>query len=84
MEESKIRIAIYDNRGSVLLDNLSTFAVFVSIIGIGIFLNSSAMQWIGAICCFLIIMAKSERLTKNFTVAEAKAYLEMLEKVGAI
>lgn len=59
----------------------STFSLFVGLIGLGVFLDSGAMQWMGAIFAFFAVSAKATGLHKRSrkTIAEARAFLNELE-----
>lgn len=59
--------------------DLSTFCIFLALIGIGIALQSTAMQWAGAIIGFLVIFSKASGAVKKMTIQEARAYLDELE-----
>jgi uncharacterized protein (AIM24 family) len=63
------------------LRDLSTFALFAALIGLGVFLNSSAMQWMGAIIAFLTVCGKASGLHKKNrkSIAEARQFLDELE-----
>ena len=56
----------------------STFALFCGLIGIGIALNSSAMQWTGAIVGFITIISRASGKTKRMTREQAIKYVEGL------
>jgi len=62
---------------------ISITAGFIVPIGIGVVVDSSAMQWTGFVFGILLMvgLAASESKKTTFkTVAEAKAYLDTLEK----
>lgn len=62
---------------SILTDAI-TFMMVFSLVGIGIWLNSNSLQWIGG---FFAIMAVSSRALgkwKRMTIAEARQFLETL------
>lgn len=63
------------------LRDLSTFALFSAMIGVGWFLDSSAMQWMGAIIAFITILARATGLHKKNrkNIAEARLFLDDLE-----
>jgi uncharacterized protein (AIM24 family) len=63
------------------LRDLSTFALFAALIGVGIVLNSGAMQWMGAIIAFITVLSKASGLQKKNrkTVAEARLFLDEVE-----
>lgn len=59
----------------------STFVLVVAIIGVGVLLGSSAMQWVGALMAFIVITARATSFRKQhtFTVAEARKRLDEIE-----
>lgn len=60
----------------------STVAGFVALIGIGVYLESAALQWVGALLGFLTIINRMARLLKDnrFTIAQARARLDEIER----
>ncbi|MBB5663230.1 hypothetical protein GGE68_001406 [Rhizobium leguminosarum] len=54
----------------------STLALFVSLIGIGIALDSSAMQWTGAIVGFIATAAKATGKAKKLTKEQALRFIQ--------
>ena len=82
MNEKPTHIVIVDDRFwmSAGRDAVS-FAVFVAMVGLGVFLESSAMQWVGAILWFIWILSKAASVEKRFkkTIPEARAYLDKIE-----
>jgi uncharacterized membrane protein YadS len=63
-----------------LLSDASTFCLFMSLIGIGLLLDSSAMQWVGAIVGFMIIATRAAKMGLRMTVAEARQKLDEIER----
>lgn len=63
------------------LRDLSTFALFSAMIGVGWFLDSGAMQWMGAIIAFITILTRATGLHKKNrkNIAEARLFLDDLE-----
>lgn len=59
----------------------SSAVMFVALIGIGVYLQSGAMQWAGAILGFLTISGQaSTYINKNkMTVAQARKRLDEIE-----
>lgn len=57
----------------------SSVVMFITLIGIGVFLESNAMQWVGAILGFLVIIGKAANLSNKMTVSEARAHLAALD-----
>jgi uncharacterized protein (AIM24 family) len=74
-------IIIHETFVKSWLRDLSTFTLFVALIGLGIVLDSGAMQWMGAIIAFLTIMAKASGVQKKNrrTIAEARKFLDDIE-----
>jgi D-arabinose 1-dehydrogenase-like Zn-dependent alcohol dehydrogenase len=66
-----IHTTVYDG----LVSNASSFAMIVGIIGLGVFLGSSAMQWAGFIIAAVFIVARSMK-TKRMTEDEAFEFLK--------
>jgi hypothetical protein len=69
---------------SVLLSWLrdaSSFALFLALIGIGVYLESSAMQWAGAIIGFFTVVSQAAGKAKSSTydLKGARAELDRLE-----
>jgi len=56
----------------------STLALFVALIGIGVFLKSDAMQWAGAAVAFTTVIIRSSSTAKKntYTIDEARALLD--------
>lgn len=63
------------------LRDASTFALFLALIGIGVFLESPALQWVGALIGFFHIAGNARRMLKreSLTIPEARAKLDALE-----
>lgn len=59
----------------------SSLALFVSLIGIGVYLDSSAMQWLGAIVGFMVLVGKSINLSNKSKVSfeEARRRIDEIE-----
>lgn len=60
------------------LIDASTLALFVALISIGVYLDSAAMQWVGAIVGFLAIPMKAVRRNR-LSFDEARKRLDELE-----
>jgi hypothetical protein len=60
--------------------DIVTYATFAAMIGLGVFCNSSAMQWTGALCFFLAIFGRAKGLLKKMTPAEIRADLDRIER----
>ncbi|NNU70416.1 hypothetical protein G9X67_34765 [Rhizobium sp. WYCCWR 11152] len=57
----------------------STLALFVSLIGIGIALDSPAMQWVGALVGFITITARASGKAKKLTKEQALRFIQDLD-----
>ncbi len=64
------------------LRDASSVAMFVGLIGIGVYLESSAMQWVGALVGFVVIIGKVARVGKDnrFTISDARKRLDEIER----
>lgn len=51
-------LLVYETPASCLLSDLITISCPVSLIGIGVLLQSDAMQWFGFIMSFIVILAR--------------------------
>lgn len=61
--------------------DMSSVVGFILLIGIGVYLESSAMQWVGAILGFVTMIAQSARLNKDerLTIEQARKRLDEIE-----
>lgn len=58
----------------------ATFALFFALIGAGVVLDSTAMQWAGFVIAWLTVLAMAARATKfNLTIEQAQDFLRDLE-----
>lgn len=57
----------------------STLALFVALIGIGIALDSSAMQWTGAVVGFVATTARAVGKAKKLTKQQAIRFIQELD-----
>jgi hypothetical protein len=61
----------------------STLAMFVALIGIGIWTDSIAMQWVGGVIGFLTIIALKASSRSRMTIEQARARLDEIEREAA-
>lgn len=61
-----------------IISDLFTFAMGLSYIGVGVFLNSQVLQWIGAIMFFLSLYSRGSQSVKRMTAGEAMEYIKSL------
>ena len=80
MEKTKI-IIIHETAIQSWMRDASTFALFIALIGVGVILESSAMQWVGAIIAFITTASHMSGAHKKAskTIAEARTFLDDLE-----
>jgi Zn-dependent membrane protease YugP len=64
-----------------VVKDMGVVAMFVLLIGIGILLDSTALQWVGALIGFSTIVSFAVRLSKDnrFTIEEARRRLDEIE-----
>lgn len=74
-------IMVYEGAWDAIVNNLSTFVTVVGIIGVGVWLESPAMQWAGFIIAALIIGGRAARFGEKYryTIAGARKKLDELE-----
>lgn len=60
----------------------SSLVMAVAMIGIGVWLESSAMQWIGGIVWLLVLMSKASGVAKKMTIGQARQKLDEIEGVA--
>lgn len=74
-------ILVHETPAKSWLRDLSSVACFVALIGIGVLLGSSAMQWTGAVLGFLVLLNHGARIDKDnrFTIADARKRLDEIE-----
>lgn len=75
MKHDKELVFIYATAYDGLMSNASSFVMIAGIIGLGVFLDSNAMQWAGFIIAALFIVARAMR-TKKMTEDEAFEFLK--------
>lgn len=61
------------------LRDASTFALFAGLIGLGWLIDSSAMQWMGAVVAFITACARPHFAKYTYTIPEARKRLDELE-----
>lgn len=74
-------VIIHETVAKSWLRDLSTFALFTALIGLGVLLDSGAMQWMGAIIAFITIVARAVGTHKRSrkTISQARQFLDELE-----
>lgn len=82
MTDKREILIITESVGQSWRRDLSSLVTIIALIGIGILLKSNAMQWVGAILGFLMIMSRAARTVKDnrFTVEEARKRLDEIER----
>ncbi|MBL4757416.1 MAG: hypothetical protein JKY32_07210 [Rhizobiales bacterium] len=59
----------------------STLLTVLAMIGIGVYVESDAMQWLGAVFAFIAIMSKSKSVALHYNLEEAAQKIkEMMEE----
>lgn len=74
-------ILIHETKLDSVVKDGTTFAMFVALIMIGVILDSAAMQWVGALIGFIVIVGRGARIAKDnrFTVDAARKRLDQIE-----
>jgi len=72
---------IYDNPLRAWVSTAASVAAIVCLIGLGVYLESAAMQWFGFVLSFLTILTIFKRLAgEPMTIDQAIADLERKKK----
>lgn len=80
MSETKLEIIVLqESTVQSLIRDLFSFSVIAGTIGIGVLLDSSAMQLAGAILAFIIIFGRASGKAKRMTKEQALAYINGLD-----
>lgn len=75
-------IVVHETMAKGIVRDATSFATVFAMCGVGIFLESAAMQWVGGILALLVIFSQASRVSgKNnrMTIAQARARLDELE-----
>ncbi len=74
-------ILLHETAGQSWRRDMSSVVGFVLLIGIGWLLDSSAMQWVGAILGFLVVGSNVARMSKDtrMTIEQARKRLDEIE-----
>lgn len=85
MSNKPMVIILKDTVARSLIKTAGVFVMICGIIGLGVYLQSSAMQWAGFVLSALVIAGLTSHLHKDnrLTIAQARAKLDELEKGGA-
>jgi len=82
--KTKVHHIIVLTEGETMKDSwmkdASTFALFAALIGLGVLLDSAAMQWAGLIVAFITVTAQALGKGKKLTILGARRYLDSLEQ----
>ena len=85
MSEEPTVIILKDSIARSTIKAFTSFAMLVGTIWLGVYLQSSAMQWAGFILSVVFLAKHAQRAMKDdrLTIAQARAKLDELEKGGA-
>lgn len=78
-DQKTIRIAQGETIAQSWMRDASSYALAVALIGSGVWVESSAMQWLGALVFFVVSISKGSGLIKDMTIEQAREYLDNLE-----
>lgn len=81
-KENSSVILVHETALNSWMRDASTFALFSGLIGIGVVLDSSALQWCGAIIAFITIGMRGSGKAPRMSIAEARAKLDELERAA--
>ncbi|RJG46540.1 hypothetical protein [Mesorhizobium sp. DCY119] len=72
-------LVIHESVWHSFVRDATTFLMAVSIIGVGVLLASTAMQWVGAIVFFLAVAGTAAAHKNRMTIEEARKRIDELE-----
>lgn len=72
-------IVVHETIAQSWARDASSFALFTGLIGVGTLLESSAMQWVGAIIGFGVIAVRASGLAPRMTIDQARHKLNEIE-----
>jgi len=73
-------IILNETLGKSIAKNAASFCTIVAIIGVGVVLDSAAMQWLGALIWMLWLLAKASMRGNTLTIEEARRRLDEIER----
>ncbi len=85
MSDKPTVVLLKDTIAQSVIKNFAYFAMLTGTIGLGVYLQSSAMQWAGFFLAAITIIGHGMRTLKDnrLTIAQARAKLDEIEKGGA-
>lgn len=83
MSDKNHVIILRESAAQSLISDAGTALLFVSLIGLGVWLDSNAMQWAGALVAFLSVLARSSRFGRRLSISEARQCLDDIERGAA-
>ena len=72
-------IIIHETVLQSLARDAGTFFMLAALIGLGVLLQSVALQWVGAIVGFMWIVAKGSKPGRSVSIVDARKRLDELE-----
>lgn len=83
---NKTIIIVHETVWQSYARDAGTFVMVAGLIGLGVLLDSTAMQWFGALMAFLMLLIRGNRRwhETHMTIQEARAKLDELEARDAL
>ena len=72
-------IVVRESPMESLVSDAGTLVMFFAMIGLGVWLESAAMQWTGAVVFFIGIIGMAEVRLTSMTIDQARAKLDEIE-----
>lgn len=72
-------IIVHESIAESWARDASSVVGFILLIGIGVYLESNAMQWVGAIIGFVTIVSLAMKRDNRLSVSEARKRLDEIE-----
>lgn len=79
MAEKRTIIILRESVVGSLFRDAGSFCVVAGLIGVGVWVGSTAMQWAGFVMGAFYIMARGSKVANHLTIPEARKLLDKLE-----
>lgn len=75
-------IIVHETIKQSIIKDVATCALLIATIGVGVWIGSSALQWIAALLFIIVLLARAatDRKGSFYSFADARAYLDKLER----
>lgn len=75
-------IIIHETIKEAVVHGGASLITGIALVGMGKWVESSAMEWLGAVLTILTVVARSLSINRIFTIEDARAELDRIEREG--